>query len=191
MPSQSRDQDSHWLDALLGEGVTLGESRLVTQFFSFPLNRDGALNAGLELRVRGWSEVVVDEESAGSDYWFIAAVRLEAITADAVSQMRDDMEDLALRYEGVYGGWDLTRMRFDVPYPPNTEIWKAPSGWVQEVLVRRAQVAGEPVTQCAACDATTVDRLAASTRWRYWLDASGELLPHCRDCTKQRLAGAA
>jgi hypothetical protein len=187
MPSESRDQDSAWLDDLVAEGIVLGETRLVTQFFSFPLNRDGALGAGLELQVRGWDEVVVEEERDGA-YWFVAAFRLQLLTPAAVSAMRDEMEDIARRYEGVYGGWDVTRMRFNVPYPPNTELYQAPRGWVQEVLVDRAKAAGEPVLTCVSCEVETVDRLAEATRWRYWPSASGELRPYCRDCTKRRLA---
>lgn len=189
MPSESRDRDSAWLDDLVREGVVLGESRLVTQFFSFPLERDGAHGAHLELQVRGWSEVVIDEEVTGDDYWHIAAFRLQTITAGAVSQMRDEMEDLARRYQGVYDGWDVTRMLFDVPYPPNTELNRAPASWMQEVLVGRAKEAGEPVMRCSSCETETVDRLATATRWRYWPDPAGGLRPHCRDCTTRRLAG--
>jgi hypothetical protein len=188
MPSQSRDQDPAWLDDLVGEGIAVGETRLVTQFFSFPLNREGALGAGLELEVRGWNEVVVEEESTGGDYWFVAAFRLQVLTIEALSEMRDEMEDIARRYEGVYGGWDVTRMRFNVPYPPNTELYQAPRGWVQQVLVERAKASGAPVLQCVSCDVETVDRLADATRWRYWPSPSGALRPYCGDCTKRRLA---
>jgi hypothetical protein len=104
----SIENDEDGLAELERAGLPIGEHRWLTHFFSFPLNRDGAMAAWAELERCGWPEVVIDEEVEGDDYWHIAAFGRLAVTAESIAATRRDLKQLAERHGGVYDGWDLT-----------------------------------------------------------------------------------
>jgi hypothetical protein len=118
--------DSKGLEELRLEGLPLGEFRWLTHFFSFPLNRDGAMAADTELVESGWPEVVVDEELEGDDYWHIAAFRRQRVSADSIASIRRELEELAARHGGEYDGWDLTWRSLGRPLPPDRPNIRSP-----------------------------------------------------------------
>jgi regulator of ribonuclease activity B len=119
--------DSQGLEELRLEGLPLGEFRWVTHFFSFPLNREGAMAAYNELTEGGWPEVVTDEELEGDNYWHIAAFQRQRISADSIAATRKELEELAARHGGGYDGWDLTWRLSGRPLPPDRPNIRSPS----------------------------------------------------------------
>jgi hypothetical protein len=126
------EEDLQGLGELEREGLPLGEFRWVTHFFSFPLNREGAMAAYRELTDAGWPEVIPDETREGSNYWHIAAFRRQRISADSIGATRQELEEVAARHGGEYDGWDLTWRLPGRPLPPDRPNIKSPGSFGEE-----------------------------------------------------------
>ncbi len=99
--------DKQLLVDLSWEGQLSADPARVTHFLSFPLNPRGARAASAELKDLGF-ETWLLTETEGDDYWHIAAVKVQPLSAKVVAQTRVLMEGLAERYSGRYDSWDVT-----------------------------------------------------------------------------------
>jgi len=63
--------------------------------------------AGDELERLGFQALVFDEVGGGN--WHVTAFRRELLSPESVARRREQMEDIARRYDLVYNGWDRAR----------------------------------------------------------------------------------
>ncbi|HEX8099305.1 MAG TPA: ribonuclease E inhibitor RraB [Actinomycetota bacterium] len=95
------DTDRSELSALQ---ASLGiEPVQIAHYFSSPGHRPDELAD--ELRGEGF-DVILDEELTGDGFWHAAALRREALTESALSNLKTAMRQVAERYRANYDGWD-------------------------------------------------------------------------------------
>jgi hypothetical protein len=102
-------EDRELLSLAAAHGVRDTERPLAV-FFSFILNRAGAIAAVDELRALGWPEPGLVEELTGDDCWHVYAHGRRGHLSEAgISELRREMEAVAGRHGGTFDGWEVGR----------------------------------------------------------------------------------